>query len=605
MNVRLTLSDPSVKGLAKASCSNTHYNNLPKLLGEANWQQWSDALQHAALMAGADALLNGESKHPPSLDEQQSTTAEWNDNIRRIAVWRSRNESLLKAMRKASGPGVDLNEFGSLNAHDTYLRLKSSYHTSSSQRAFHLFHEEFIVVTDLDDPPRDAANDFQVAFNRYNHLVGHNTEQRLPENFLKMAFLSSLDDVYDDWRKALLKEQNVLALDQGSTLTFNELVDLVITEHTRLLQERTDRHVFESTKSSQQPAKRNISKVDEPTQPDLHAPCSLPHHKNAKHTNQKCKTQNPRLRPKNWTASVQDREYLAEHPEIENPHSDDSSHDDLGSDESDSEAEDVEHSKHVFDVNKDNGSWRDTALTCYKKVKAQMDTVTAGFDSSGNIPRKYPTVRGDLTGEWLLYSKEYNPGTGGHHRIRLWDTTPKDRKRLQPNNQHYGGRLTIGPRGKAETFEISSFLPSYHVTGRYLQINLTQAGRKSRGGEMTFWGDGNMVVTIPAPVIGDSSGKLVVLEFAGLKIKHALRSAGARAQTKPDSSDDSSESGSSGDSSDDEERYDRVIRTDKHASVAIKVEKDENTSRVRGAEEAIESVAIKAEQFYSSDFDDE
>lgn len=216
-----------------------------------------------------------------------------------------------------------------------------------------------------------------------------------------------------------------------------------------------------------------------------------------------------------------------------------------------------------------------------------MDTVTAGFDSSGKIPRKYPTVRGDLTGEWLLYSKEYNPGTGGHHRIRLWDTTPKDRKRLQPNNQHYGGRLTIGPRGKAETFEISSFLPSHHVTGRYLQINLTQAGRKSRGGEMTFWGDGKMVVTIPAPVIGDSSGKLVVLEFAGLKIKHALRSAGARAQTKPDSSDDSSESGSSGDSSDDEERYDRVIRTDKHASVAIKVEEDENTARVRDAEQVL------------------
>ncbi|KAG9578559.1 hypothetical protein KCU77_g13054, partial [Aureobasidium melanogenum] len=107
MNVRLSLSDPSVKELARPSCAHErYYDALPKLQGEANWQECSDALQHAALMAGTDAVLNGESKHPPSLDEQQSTTTQWNDNIRCTAVWRSRNESLLKAMRKASGPGV-------------------------------------------------------------------------------------------------------------------------------------------------------------------------------------------------------------------------------------------------------------------------------------------------------------------------------------------------------------------------------------------------------------------------------------------------------------------------------------------------------------------
>ncbi|KAH0028847.1 hypothetical protein KCU78_g3489, partial [Aureobasidium melanogenum] len=131
MNVRLALSDPSVKDIAKASCSNnSYYNQVPKLSGEANWQGWSDALQHAALMAGADAVLNGESKHPPSLDEQQSTATEWNDNIRRTAVWRSRNESLLKAMRGASD--IDFSEFGALNAHDTYISLKLKYRVSDS-----------------------------------------------------------------------------------------------------------------------------------------------------------------------------------------------------------------------------------------------------------------------------------------------------------------------------------------------------------------------------------------------------------------------------------------------------------------------------------------
>ena len=107
---RLTLSDPLVKQLAQASCAHEkYYDVLPKLQGEANWQEWSDALQHAALMAGTDAVLNGESKHPQSLEGKQCTTFEWNDNIKRTAIWRARNESLLKAMRGAAD--IDFTDF--------------------------------------------------------------------------------------------------------------------------------------------------------------------------------------------------------------------------------------------------------------------------------------------------------------------------------------------------------------------------------------------------------------------------------------------------------------------------------------------------------------
>lgn len=119
MNGRLTLSDPLVKELAKASCLNhTYYDNLPTF-GDGNWQQWSDALQHAALMAGADAVLNGESRHPISLEGKQSTLAEWNENIKRTAVWRCRNECLLKAMRHSLDPDLDLSEFEGLDARRT------------------------------------------------------------------------------------------------------------------------------------------------------------------------------------------------------------------------------------------------------------------------------------------------------------------------------------------------------------------------------------------------------------------------------------------------------------------------------------------------------
>ncbi|KAI4732763.1 hypothetical protein E4T50_16671 [Aureobasidium sp. EXF-12298] len=328
MSGRLTLSDPLVKELAQASCVHEkYYDDLPKLQGEGNWQEWSDALQHAALMAGTDAVLNGESKHPKSLEGKQSTTAEWNDNIKRTAIWRSRNESLLKAMRGAAD--VDFDDFGASNAYDTYISLGSRYHTSDDQRAFALFSEGLLGTCELDDSPEEIANDLQNAFNQYNQLVGDNIEQRLPENFLKMTFLDSLQFDYHDWRKALLKERDVLALGQGSALTFSELVELVVVEQTRLLHVQTKQPTPADTPAPvlppQQASKRNITQVDEPSQSYLHRPCSVPHHSNSDHTNQVCMIQNPRLRPVDWKPSKDDEMWLAGHPEIEEPQPCDSS----------------------------------------------------------------------------------------------------------------------------------------------------------------------------------------------------------------------------------------------------------------------------------------
>jgi len=321
MSGRLTLSDPSVKKLVQASCAHeNYYDALPKLQGEANWQEWSDALQHAALMAGTDAVLNGELKHPQSLEGKQCTTVEWNDNIKRTAIWRARNESLLKAMRSAAD--IDFTDFGASNAHDTYVSLRSRYHISDNQRAFDLFSETFVMGYELDDSPAKIANELRHAFNRYNHLVGDNVQQRLPGNFLKMAFLESLDSSYGAWRKALLKDHDVLALGQELTMAFSELVDLAIVERTRLLGNQTKSTTPAPPPPSQQAAKRDISQVDEVSLADLHRPCSLPHHSTSKHTNQACKVQNPRLRQRSWKPSKADKEYLAEHPDMESPHVD-------------------------------------------------------------------------------------------------------------------------------------------------------------------------------------------------------------------------------------------------------------------------------------------
>ncbi|KAG9754983.1 hypothetical protein KCU73_g5551, partial [Aureobasidium melanogenum] len=604
MNVRLSLSDPSVKELARASCAHErYYDALPKLQGEANWQEWSDALQHAALMAGTDAVLNGELKHPQSLEGQQSTTSDWNDNVRRTAIWRSRNESLLKAIRKASD--VDFDDLGGLNACRTYLGLKSKYHITDHQRAFDLFSTELTEeYVELTDPPREAADRLQKAFDRYNHLVGCNIEQRLPENFLKLTFLDSLDpEVYGDLRKALLKDYNVLALDQGSALAFNELVELVIIGRDRLLQEQMDSHIAEPTTSSQQPAKRNISQVEEDVQPTAEASCSVPHHSMSKrlHTNQQCLLQNPRLRPVNWKASARDKRYLADHLQIEARSENESSsglrssagnenkagqtasnedEDDTSDEEDD---EDVESTSYA-----DDGGWMRLVESQQAQVQAQVDTFERIMAENRSNPRaKQPLpIRGSLSGNWLLYSKMFNPGRDGHHQIELWETTTKEQEQISNFGvQHYRGTLTVGSREKASSFTIWGFSPPALV-GKPIKIRFRDANRRFHVGSMTFWGNGTMFAT--APVSDESGSGIVLTDFAATLQR-------SRTCNKPVGSQDVPE------------RYDEIIRGEEDIAVSIKEEEDSEPAMDDGDDNNVDfsATVIKAEESDSSDSDDE
>ncbi|KAI4719916.1 hypothetical protein E4T48_03803 [Aureobasidium sp. EXF-10727] len=671
---RLTLSDPSIKELAQASCAHERYDALPKLQGSDNWPEWSDALQHAALMAGTDAILNGESRHPISLEGKQCTLSEWNENVKRTAVWRCRNESLLKAMRNASGSGVDLSEFGGLDARRTYLGLKSRYRVSDCQRAFKLFSEDLMVVYEFDSSPKDIALQLQHVFNQYNDLVGHNVEQRLPENFLKLAFLDSLTTEYHDWRKTLLKDRSVLALDQGSSLTFNELVDLVIVEQTRLLQTKTTHHAPPAT-SSQQPVKRSISEVDEPAQQEPHEYCSL--HGSATHTNQTCRTLNPQLRPKDWRPSREDRWLLRQHPEMRNHHSSSGFVDELGSSlegQCDNETgagpelpiddRDKTYAMDPHDTNgkqnrehppqalTHNGSWEQRAAAHSAEVQAQIEAVTravgaVGSKAFGKKRLRGGPPRGDLSGKWLLYDKNHDPGPAGFHEIELWESTTDKSKQTHPKSQQYSGRLTIGPRGNPKTFGTYRFSPNPKVTGLPLPIPFQ---RNDIRGEMTFWGNGKMLVTVRAPCI-DSSGTVSSFSFAGIHSGPLSGLPHANGDADMASDDESSDVGSDHDGSDyaerndndgsddedighqkghdsmaragkhakggrttppsrhqlhtgPEESYDRIIRADSLPGVDVKVEEDDPDVNMNAADYST-AKAIEAEKTDSGNSKDE
>ena len=657
MSGRLTLSDPSVKELAQASCIHErYYDALPKLKGEANWQEWSDALQHAALMAAADTVLNGESKHPQLPGDQQCTTAEWNDNIKRIAIWRSRNESLLKAMRAAAD--IDFTDFRASNAYDTYISLRSRYCTSDNQRAFKLFSENLVVGYELDDSPKEIANQLLNAFHQYNQLVGNNIEQRLPENFLKMAFLGSLNRGYANWRKALLRERDVLALGQRSTMTFNELVDLVVVEQTQLLQQQKTMTAPKLASPSQRAPKRNVSQVDEAEQTNLDRPSSLPHHPSGNHTNQVWMVQNPRLRYLDQKPGKTDETRLTERPEIEDPQPRDISLEDFDNgsgddseDRSENGSQDYpdEESEHGSEHSSGNGSesmsmsesdidsgsenkdeiergataggrddlsngnsnneensgslatadgvWERFVAARYTEVEAQRDLVAR---LKGG--KKAPSV-GDLSGKWLLYHKEHVSSTADHYHIELWETTSEKQKQLHPASHKYEGTLTIGPHGHSKTFTIPVINPQGRARGRPTPIAFIRSG-ESYGGRITFWGGGKTIVAIPPPVLGLPRRKAFWFEFAGLQSNPVATGTQANtsdlAQSYAHKHSVSAVRQSAGrrghkvrvEAADD---YDRIIRTDYSTNVAVKVENADSNALMDDDKQDSTSVVIKTE----------
>ncbi|THZ85148.1 hypothetical protein D6C84_03525 [Aureobasidium pullulans] len=449
--------------------------------------------------------------------------AKWNDNIKRTAVWRCRNESLLKAMRNTLDFNINIDDLGASNAHQTYLGLKSRYHVSDNQKAMNLYNDELIpAVINLDDSPREIADDFQATFDQYNHLFDHKESQRLPENFLKLEFLSSLETVYADWIKALLKEHDVLGLDQGPTLTFNELVDLVIVERGRLLQAQMDASAY--TSASRQSAKRNISQVEDVSQPEPRA----------------------------------DQEYLADHPEIEgrqyhsaspsplsHDHKGDARQDTIddecrASEECDTDSsstsgqegvdstpgdEEILHDSSRLDFLR-NRDWERLAMSCFAQVRSQKEHIMRIKTARSKGDTREEAYLGSLSGEWLLYAQYHNPGEAGYHHIQLWETTAAKHKHKQPTNSVYAGRLTIGPYKNPETFQISNFVPPSRVKNCSVNFLLKQAGGTKHKGKAIFWGNGKALFTLPAPCHNTTKDMFTQSKFAGVQSDEAVNATG-------------------------------------------------------------------------------
>jgi len=224
---------------------------------------------------------------------------------------------------------------------------------------------------------------------------------------------------------------------------------------------------------------------------------------------------------------------------------------------------------------------------------------------------------GDLSGKWMLYDQEHVSSTVDYYCIQIWETTTETQKQLHPTTQIYQGALTIGAHGHSETFRISSFSPSRHVSTRPTPIRYRRPGGGSYKGSMTFWGNGKMLAAIPPPVLGVMDRSVSWFEFAGIRSGSVFKSPGAGNQADAGNHNENDDhQASTGAQSHPDKRlhhndhsgatvgFDRVIRTTQSTSVPIKVEEEDSDMIIDDEVQDSTAMAIKTEESEPSDSED-
>jgi len=194
----------------------------------------------------------------------------------------------------------------------------------------------------------------------------------------------------------------------------------------------------------------------------------------------------------------------------------------------------------------DDRDWVQLAASRRADVDAQRHEITRA--SSGNRSNNSRRTLEILSGEWLLYAQEYNPGGGGDHHIYFWETTTDGQKQLKTSVCQYQGRLVVGPYGRSETFEISTFTPGLRIKGRSVKMNCKTSNGRRYAGKATFWGNGMMVCTVPAPPLDATRSSHSMITFSSVRSQAVTQTS-----VKHRDDEDSRSDGSSDNSRDDED----------------------------------------------------
>lgn len=151
---RLDLNSSSVEILAQSSCGNLDsYKNIPTLYAASEWQAFSDAFLEASLKENTFATLMGEKSGPPhplpQAGEAEVDIEDWNEYIKRTAIYHRRNGALLGALWGNVAPAfrTRINNFKS--ASQAWSALEDMCCPRGSDQAWNLYTEMTEITLDV------------------------------------------------------------------------------------------------------------------------------------------------------------------------------------------------------------------------------------------------------------------------------------------------------------------------------------------------------------------------------------------------------------------------------------------------------------------------
>jgi hypothetical protein len=355
---------------------------------------------------------------------------------------------------------------------------------------------------------------------------------------------------------------------------------------------------------------------------------------------------------------MQDVEYLAEHPEIENPRLSDSSSNRSENDADSRSETDVESlsgdedaSRRATSTSDQEGTFasvqdsmsregynndhdskhgltadearKQFAAARFAEIQAQMDLVTRNLDEVkklGKKASKHAPCPGEILGKWVLYEREHVSDTADHYRVQLLKTTPKKGKK---KSRIYKGKLTVESRGHSKTFNICPFTPPRRITGGSMRVQLTCPDGQPHSCKMVFWGNGMMLVSLPRSLLNNIGGNDFWCELAGIRLTRATKRLAAELRAAVSSINESNENDPDADAgararahsrptkylarvsrTEAMVGHDRVIRTEPQPGLVPKVENQDLDMVSEDDDQDSKPKSIKAEESRPSDSQD-
>ena len=229
---RLELGSSTVEMLAQSTCgTGESYKNLPWLTSSNDWQSFKNAVIEVSLKANTfEVLLNSraEPQRPPAAPADLGKPAEieaWNEYIKRLAIYKRRNDILLSALLSHMSPYYRNRVSNIAKAHEVWDTLEDLFKPRGCEQAFRIFIELHSITLQKSADLKDYIHRLQTTYDKFkqlslntsplpSHLQGKSFRissgvEAVPEEMVCLLFLQNLGPEWRRWVDGLCATNNI------------------------------------------------------------------------------------------------------------------------------------------------------------------------------------------------------------------------------------------------------------------------------------------------------------------------------------------------------------------------------------------------------------